>query len=164
MVPHGVFPVAGDDLWITIACETDDAWRALVDLAGLDADADLDAAGRRAIEDDIEAAIAAWSGDREGAELEAELQAAGIAAHRVQASADLVTDPQLIHRNHFVEVAHADHGTIHVEGSRFIPSRTPVEITQGGPTLGQHTFDVLMGILGYDEDRIAEIAVAGVLE
>jgi crotonobetainyl-CoA:carnitine CoA-transferase CaiB-like acyl-CoA transferase len=51
-----------------------------------------------------------------------------------------------------------------VEGARFKLSRTPASITKGGPTLGQHTFDVLLGILEYDEDRIAEIAVSGVLE
>jgi crotonobetainyl-CoA:carnitine CoA-transferase CaiB-like acyl-CoA transferase len=61
-------------------------------------------------------------------------------------------------------VDHAEHGTTWVEGSRFTLSRTPAQITTGGPTYGQHTFDVLGDILGYDADRIAELAVAGVLE
>ena len=33
-----------------------------------------------------------------------------------------------------------------------------------GPTYGQHTFDVLTDILGYDGDRIAELAIAEALE
>jgi formyl-CoA transferase len=33
-----------------------------------------------------------------------------------------------------------------------------------GPTYGQHTFEVLDEILGYDADRIADLAAAGVLE
>ncbi len=165
MAPHAVLPVAGDDLWIAIACENDDQWRALAELAGLDAAlADLDLSARKDREDELEGLLAAWTGDQDGATLEASLQEAGVAAHRVQNSELLASDPQLAHREHFVEVAHDDHGTIHVEGTRFKLSRTPASITHGGPTLGQHTFDVLTGILGYDGDRIAEIAAAEVLE
>tara|TARA_Y100001968_G_C19056326_1_gene571589 strand:- start:431 stop:565 length:135 start_codon:yes stop_codon:yes gene_type:complete len=43
-------------------------------------------------------------------------------------------------------------------------SRSVDEITDSGPTYGQHTFEVLEGILGYDAEKIAELAVAGVLE
>ena len=165
MAPHGVFPVAGDDLWIAIACQDDAQWRSLVTLAGFDGGlAELDLAARKDREDELEGLVAGWTAGRDGGELEASLQEAGIAAHRVQGSELLAHDPQLQHREHFVEVAHADHGSVHVEGSRFKLSRTPASITDGGPTLGQHTFDVLVGLLGYDEDRIAEIAVAGVLE
>jgi benzylsuccinate CoA-transferase BbsF subunit len=165
MAPHGVFPVAGDDRWIAIACEDDGQWRSLCAAAGLPpALSGLDVAGRRAREDDLEQLIGAWSAARDGAEVERQLQAAGVACHRVQDSADLVEDPQLSHRNHFVQVEHADHAKVWVEGSRCVLSRTPASIDAGGPTLGQHTFDVLLGILGYDDERLAELAVAGVLE
>ena len=33
-----------------------------------------------------------------------------------------------------------------------------------GPTYGQHVEEVLRGILGYDDDRITELALAEVLE
>ncbi len=165
LVPHVVVPVAGDDRWIAVVCEDDDAWRALCGLAGFgDELAALDAAGRRAREDDIEERLAAWTADRDGSELEAALQEAGVAAHLLLDGAGLAADPQLAHRGHFVDVPHDDNGTMWVEGPRFAMSRTPGEVTSAGPTFGQHTFDVLIGILGYDEDRIAELAVAGVLE
>ena len=32
--PHGVYPCAGDDRWITIACFTEAEWRALTEVAG----------------------------------------------------------------------------------------------------------------------------------
>ncbi len=165
MAPHGVFPVEGDDRWITIVCEDDSQWERLVDLAGIDAAlAELDLAARQAREDEIEDLVAQWSANQDGAELEAALQAAGIAAHRAQSSLDLVDDPQLVHRKHFISGQHDDHGTMWVEGSRFKLSRTPASITKAGPTLGQHTFDVLLGILGYDDEKLGEIAAAGVLE
>jgi hypothetical protein len=37
-------------------------------------------------------------------------------------------------------------------------------VTAAGPSLGQHTFDILLGILGYDDERLSEIAASGVLE
>ncbi len=164
MVPHGVFPTAGDG-WIAVAAQSEEAWRALAAAAGLDpALAALDADARRAREDELEAAIANWTAPPDAAALAGALQSAGVAAHAVQTAADATVDPQLAHRGHFVEVEHADHGTVWVENSRFRLSRTPAAVTRGGPTLGQHTFDVLVGILGYDDDRLAELAVAGVLE
>lgn len=165
MAPHGVFPVQGDDHWITIACEGDEQWRALCLQIGLGSEwAELDGQGRRARQDEIEELIVAWSGPQDGRLLEQALQDVGIAAHRAQNSADLAQDPQLAHRGHFIEAEHDDHGTMWIEGSRFKLSRTPSSITQAGPTIGQHTFDVLLGILGYDDERLGEIAAAGVLE
>lgn len=165
MVPHGAFPVAGMDRWITIAVEDDDRWRALCRVAGFDATLHgLDRDARRAREDELEATIGAWSAGLDGFELQATLQAAGIAAHMVQTAPDLVEDPQLIHRRHFREVAHADHGTFWIEGPRFRLSRSPDQVTDAGPSLGQHTFDILLGILGYDDEKLSAVVAGGVLE
>jgi len=165
MAPHGVFPVAGDDGWIAIACQDDGEWAALCDLAGFGpADRALDLAGRLADQDRIETLIAEWSAGRDGADLERRLQDAGVAAHTAQTSAQLAADPQLAHRRHFRQVDHSVHGTVWVEGPRFQMSRSQVELTHGGPSYGEHTFEVLENVLGYDADRIAELAVAGVLE
>ncbi len=165
MVPHGAFPVAGDDRWIAIAAQDDDRWRALCAVAGFDTDlAELDQESRRAREDELEEVIGTWSAELDGFELQETLQAVGIAAHMVQISSDLADDPQLVHRHHFREVDHADHGTFWIEGPRFKMSRSRAELTDAGPSLGQHTFDVLLGILGYDDDRLSEVVAAGVLE
>lgn len=165
MVPHGAFPVAGEDRWITIAVEDDDQWHALCRLAGFDeAVAALDRDGRRAAEDDLEALIGGWTTPRDGFELQSSLQQAGVPAHMIQIAADLVEDPQLTHRRHFRQVAHADHGTFWIEGPRFTLSRSQDQVTDAGPSLGQHTFDVLLGILGYDDEKLSHIAASGVLE
>ena len=165
MVPHAVYPTTGDDCWVAIACETDDQWRALCEVVGISGDLEkLDAAGRRSRQAEIDESLSAWTADRDGAEIQEQLQAAGVPAHRAQRSSEVVDDPQLTHRQHFRQVDHGEHGTVWVEGSRFTLSRTPARITRGGPTYGEHTFDVLGEILGYDPDRIAELAVAGVLE
>ena len=88
----------------------------------------------------------------------------GVPAHQVQDSAACVADPQLVHRNGFPEVPHASYGTTWVEGCPFTLSRTGGEVRWGGPTFNQHLEEVLVGMLGYDGDRIAELVVAGALE
>ena len=108
--------------------------------------------------------LTAWTSDLDGVELMGELQAKGVAAHIVQNAPELLADPQLVHRRHFVDVAHAKQETTVVEGSRFRMSRTPAVVERGGPTFGEHTFDILTETLGYDGDRIAELAAAELLE
>ena len=83
--PHGVYPLCGDDEWIAIACDEDAQWQRLTTLmgdaftlAGLDGLAD-----RRVREDEIDAAIAAWTSAQEGADLQRRLIDAGVAAHVV---------------------------------------------------------------------------------
>jgi len=164
MCPHGVYPAAGDDRWVAIACETDKHWAALANL--LDADAELrglDVAGRRARSETIDAAITAWTEPQEAADIEAVLQACGVPAHRVNDAADLMADPQIVSREHFLSVPHAKHGHTWVENSNFELSRTPGRPLWGGPMFGEHNMEVLEGILGYDADKIAELVIAGAI-
>ena len=167
MAPHGVYPARGDDDWIAIAVRDDADWVRLCsalerpDLARDDRYATL--AGRLALQDELDAAIAAWTESRTPAEGESILQAAGVPAHAVIRASSAVDDPQLVHRGHLVRVPHSLHGESVVEGSRFRLSRTPARIGQP-PAVGEHTEQVLKDILGYDDDRIAELAAAGAFD
>ena len=166
--PHAVYPAAGDDRWVAVACETDAQWRSLATAIGR---ADLaedpaltTATGRLEAVDALDAAITAWTEARDMFEVERTLQAAGVPAHAVQNSTEAIRDPQLLHRGHFVRLPHPLLGETTVEGSRFRLSRTPARVERAGPTFGQHNFEVLSDLLGYDADRIAELAAAGVLQ
>ena len=90
--------------------------------------------------------------------------ARGTPAPVVQNSEEPCAAPQLAQRGHFVQLPHDIHGTTTVEGSHFRLSRTPARIERPGPTFGQHNQHVLETILGYDAERIAELAAASVLE
>ena len=92
------------------------------------------------------------------------LQAQGVPAHEVQNSGELVADAQLNHRGHFVWIDHPYVRKAVVDTPPQRLSATPGRYEWAGPTYGQHTFEVLESILGYDGDRIAELAVAEVLE
>ena len=163
--PHGAYPTRGDDRWIAIAVETDEQWRALCALASLPAELEaLGLAARLARHDELDAALCAWTAGFEAEHLQDRLQSAGVPAHQVQSSSHCVIDPQLVHREQFRQVPHPLRGSTWVEGSPFRLSRTPGNPAWGGPMYGQHLPEVLTGILGYDDDRITELILAGALE
>jgi crotonobetainyl-CoA:carnitine CoA-transferase CaiB-like acyl-CoA transferase len=167
LAPHGCYPVAGDDRWIAIAVESDRRFRDLCRLLGRDAlanDPRFASANRRLENvEELDAAVAELTRRHDGAALEALLQEAGIACHTVQNSAAACSDPQLLERGHFVRLESRDAYTI-VEGTRSKLSRTPARIRRGVPTLGRDNQEILSELLGYDQERMTELAIAGVLE
>ena len=170
--PQGAYQTAAggpagddfDDNWIAISCVNDGQWAALAAAMERDDLASLSTGERHARHDELDEVISAWTRGRDGYELMAELQAAGIAAHIVQNSPEFTIDPQIVHRQFLTAVDHGKQGTTTVENTRFVLSRTPASVTYGGPTLGEHSFEVLTETLAYDGDRIAELAVAELLE
>src|SRR5262245_29926686 len=167
--PHGVYPAAGEDRWIAIAIRSDAEWQrfcAAIGLEGLAADARYATVeGRLARRRELDSLVAGYTRSRDAGALQVQLQASGIAAHVVQNSDELVTDPQLLHLGNFIELPHALSGTpTVVESTRFRLSRTPARVEGDAPTLGRDSHYVLSTILGYDDDRIAQLAIAGALE
>ncbi len=172
IAPQGVYQTAAsdqfpavvpDDSWIAISCVDDEQWQSLAALMGRSDLGDLTLAERHERHDELDEIIAGWARGQDGVALMHRLQDVGVAAHIVQNSPEYTVDPQVIHRGQQVEVPHAKQGTTIVDASRFALSRTPAQVTYGGPTLGEHTFDILTEVLGYDSDRIAELAVAELL-
>ena len=51
-----------------------------------------------------------------------------------------------------------------VEAPRFRLSRTPARVDGPAPSFGDSTQWVLATVLGYDDERITELAIAGALE
>ena len=166
--PHGVYPAGGDDRWVAIACQSDAAWDAMCGVIGRDdlrSDPGLaTASGRRAREDELDGAIARWTERRPEYDIQAALIEAGVAAHVVQNSPECVKDPQLRHRRHFVAVLHASLGEMVVENTRSVLSRTPSRVERAGPELGEHNVAVLADILGYDDERMADVFASLAME
>ncbi len=162
--PHGVYPSTGDDKWVAVAITADHEWRALCSVLARDDLGSLSQDDRVARRRDLDEIVAAWTAARSADESMATLQANGIPAHRVQNTVECWHDPQLRHRNYWVQVDHGSLGTTWVEGTRFHLSRTPADVYRAGPTLGEHNWMILNEILGYDTDRIADLAATGVLD
>jgi benzylsuccinate CoA-transferase BbsF subunit len=165
--PHGIYPSLGHDAWVAVAVTDDTTWRALcgvlgrVDLADL---ADLSGEERLDRRRQLDEVVSAWTAARPAADAMAALQGVGVAAHQVQNTVEAFHDPQLRHRGHFVEVPHAAMGTTWVEGNRMRFSRTPARVERGAPTIGEHSWQVLTELLGYDAERAADLAVLGAVE
>lgn len=167
LAPHGVYPCAGEDRWVAIACQSDTAFQSictLLERADLASDPSLqNAAGRLGQRARLDTAVTTWTSRHDPETIMNRCQAAGVAAHTVQTSADCLADPQFIARGHFVELDHPNRYCV-VEATRFRLSRTPGYPRRHGPLLGEHTFEVLTDLLGYDADRVADLAVAELLE
>ncbi len=167
MFPHAVFPARGTDRWVAIAVRGEADWRALCAALGRDDwqnDAVLaDADARRARRNEIDAAISAWTRDRDAGAVEAELQARGVPAHAVLDMPGLYTDVQLQARGHFIDLPHPIHGIATVEASRSRLSHTPARVPERALYFGCDNRRVLGEILGYGDDRIAELEAKGVL-
>ncbi len=170
MAPHGVFPCLpdanGNPRWLALAVRDDAEWQRLAQAMGgaaLAGDARFAALpDRQAHAAALEALVAGWTRDQEALALQDRLQALGLAAHIAANSEDLWADPQLQHLGHFVHQAHPL-GPMTVEACRIALSATPAAPARPAPTVGGDNVQVLRGILGYDEARIAELAAAGAL-
>ena len=109
--PQGVYPCAGDDRWIAISVSSDEEWRALAALAGLDMDvAALEIEGRRARHDELDVAIGEWTSAFSPHALMRWLQDHGVIAMVVADARDLVEDEQLAARAFWAELDHPDVG------------------------------------------------------
>ena len=166
--PHGVYPASGNDRWIAIACNTDEHWRSLCiamnrrELLSHESFATL--AARYKNRDQLDQIISEWTRGLAAHAAELQLQELGIPASAVQDSNDVCRDPQLAARGYLTEIVHPLYGKTVVEGPRFLLSRTPASIARPAPTVGGDNQYVLESILGYDQDRITELAAAGALE
>jgi crotonobetainyl-CoA:carnitine CoA-transferase CaiB-like acyl-CoA transferase len=73
----------------------------------------------------------------------------------------LFADPQVQHRGMVAEVPHPTIGTLRLAGIPIKYSETPGVIRRHPPLLGEHSDEVLTGVLGYSVDRIRNLKAAG---
>jgi benzylsuccinate CoA-transferase BbsF subunit len=166
-IPHGAFPCRGDDRFVAIACWTDDDWRELAEVMGLDAEttcslATLDA--RRACIDEVESLISRWTEQQELSTVVDALRRVGVEAVPVADFVDVAADEQLAHRGHFVTMDHLCMGPCGYERNGFRLSDAPAGYERTSPLLGEHNEWVLGEILELDSAEQARLRDAGALE
>lgn len=66
----------------------------------------------------------------------------------------VLEDPQVISREMIVEVEHPKAGKLKMPGIPIKMSDTPGEIRTAAPLLGQHTYEILNEMLGYNKDTV----------
>jgi crotonobetainyl-CoA:carnitine CoA-transferase CaiB-like acyl-CoA transferase len=165
MAPHGCYPCAGDDRWVTIAVQDDARWGALCAAMG---QPELAARwpsleSRLANQDEIDAHIIGWTVDKERDSVAGHLQAHGVAAAPLLSSLDTPRDPHFRARGYYVTVEHPDQGAWPIDGIAWRLQRTPGAVRAPAPRFGQHTGDVLRRYLDVPDDRLAELYAAGAI-
>ncbi len=161
--PGGCFRCAGDDAWIAVSVRSDREWEGLcATLARADLLADGRYRARKARLDakrDLDAVLASWLRDREGAAAEAALLAHGVPASRTRRFTEVIDDPHLLERGVFPELP---------DGQRAIA--LPWRDANGwrgtmrpAPALGHDNDYVFAELLGMDRDEIDALIAAEVI-
>ncbi len=89
------------------------------------------------------------------------LQAHRIPCAPVNSLSQALNDPQVVHRNMVVPLQHPNGNATRGPGNPIKLSRTNEESFSPAPLVGQHTDDVLGGLLGYDVDEIQRLRSSG---
>jgi crotonobetainyl-CoA:carnitine CoA-transferase CaiB-like acyl-CoA transferase len=167
MAPHGCYPCAGDDQWVTIAVVNDAQFAALCQVMGrpeLTSDTRFaDVVSRFRNQDELDGIVVEWTRQRTPGAVTQALQAAGIAASPVLSIPALFDEPHLRARGFWESVSHPDVGTWDVDGVPWRLSRSPAHIRLPAPRFGEHNDYVLRGLLGLSDEEVRNLAEAGVI-
>lgn len=167
VVPHDVYPAAGEDSWVFVAAEDDAQWGGLATALGraewaADAHPWSTVHGRLAARESIDAALTAFTRERASFEVADLVQAHGAIAAPAVPPAEMVASPQLLARNWLQLIEHRFAGANLMPG--FLWSVTPDAPSWDRPTglVGEHNHEVLTEV-GLTEDEVAALEAAGVI-
>ncbi len=91
------------------------------------------------------------------------LEAAGVPCGPINDLAAVFDDPQVRHRGMRVEAPHPLAGTVPMVGSPLRLSGTPVRAPSAPPLLGEHTREVLTGLLALRDEEVEALRAKGVV-
>lgn len=91
------------------------------------------------------------------------LEGAGVPCGPINDVAQVFADPQVQFRGLQVDLTHALGGTVPQVASPIRLSATPVEYRRAPPLLGEHTLEVLTGLLGLPDAEVMALRERGVL-
>ncbi|HUP95796.1 MAG TPA: CaiB/BaiF CoA-transferase family protein [Burkholderiales bacterium] len=150
VVPYQPFPTSDGDL--ILACGNDTQFAKFCAAAGIpDVARDprfIDNAARLANRDACSAALASAMKKKTTAEWIALLESVGVPCGPINRLDEVYSDPQVQHRGLKMELPHPLSGTVPLVANPIKYSRTPLSYDAPPPLLGQHTVEVLTGLLG----------------
>jgi crotonobetainyl-CoA:carnitine CoA-transferase CaiB-like acyl-CoA transferase len=152
--PHGVFPCAGEDRWISIAVFTDAEWQALA--AGMGhpnwTREFTEVVQRVHNIDALHEKLSQWTKGFDDYELAKRLQQDGVAAAPVLNVADLLNDPHYKSRGTFIEVTHPLGFKETIYGAYVKTTGAPPRVTPG-PVMGRDNDHVFLELMGLSDAR-----------
>ena len=154
---QGCYPCAGEDRWLVLSVFDEPGWEGLcraLERPDLAADTRFDTPdARHVFQDEIDAAITAWTSgrDREGAV--ARLRVEGVVAGPVLDEADIYSDPHVAARGFMVEVEQAETGRHLYPGMPYRLAGAPLRVERPPVRLGEHNHHVYRELLGVSDDE-----------
>jgi crotonobetainyl-CoA:carnitine CoA-transferase CaiB-like acyl-CoA transferase len=165
IVPYQAFQTS--DSWIILAVGNDGQFRKFVEVAGR---ADLADDARFATNpervrhrDTLVPILADLIRTRSKADWIGSLEAAGVPCGPINDLGEVFENEQVIARGLQVDVPHPTGGVARLVRNPIRMSETPPVVASHPPTLGEHTDDVLRGVLGYGDEQIEALRENGVL-
>jgi crotonobetainyl-CoA:carnitine CoA-transferase CaiB-like acyl-CoA transferase len=167
LVPQGVYPCQGDDMWVAISVGSDDEWRGLCRAIGQPALAQdprfATVLARRHHQVELDQILAAWTQEREHYQAMHLLQAHGVPAGAVLKGGETLVDPHLTARGFWDVVNHPEAGTYTQVSTPWRLSKSPRRPTTPSPSLGEHNSYVLGDLLGLSQQEIAVLETQGII-
>ncbi len=166
VAPSNVYPTR-DGQMILIAANQDTVFRRLADamqrpeLASDPRYATHSARG--AVQQELDDLIGAWSKTMDAAQLLELMESSGVPAGRIYRAPDMMSDPHFAARDNIVRLAHPAFGQLAMQNVAPRLSETPGAVHHVGPELGEHTDEVLGGLLGLSEERRAALRSQGII-
>lgn len=160
--PQDAYPAAGEDAWVALSVGTDEQWAALCEAMGRPELATDDRyasyEGRAAHADELDEIVAAWTRGIDRDQIVAQLQACGVPSSPSLNGEGVFKNEHCRARGVYVPVEHRDLGTDYALCPPWRFSETPASFERPAPLLGEHTIQVLKGLLGLTGEELAELA------
>jgi crotonobetainyl-CoA:carnitine CoA-transferase CaiB-like acyl-CoA transferase len=93
----------------------------------------------------------------------ADLVRAGLPCGRINSIPEVFSHPQANARGMTLESEHPTAGSVRLTGFPYKLSQTPAEIRRPPPLLGEHTEEVLAGLLGYSAEDVTALQDKGAI-
>tara|TARA_B100001765_G_scaffold111670_1_gene69438 strand:- start:7958 stop:10618 length:2661 start_codon:yes stop_codon:yes gene_type:complete len=158
--PHNAYRTKGGGYndWCAITCFSDEEWQRLVGVMGSPKWADsprFNTLGARLQnQEEMDIKIQEWAQTLEKYELMELCQSSGVPAMPVQSTENRVEhDPQLRHRELYLEVDHPVVGLRKFQNAPFKLSETPAHNFTAAPLIGQHNQEIFEGMLGLSHEE-----------
>lgn len=111
----------------------------------------------------IDEIVNEWARERTVEEILATLEEKEVPCAPVNASDQLLSDPQVKAREMITEINYPGVGKLPVQGVPIKLSKAPAQIVNPAPKIGEHNLEVYSTLLGFNAEKLSELKQEGII-